>query len=167
MPSERLPEQSDARLDWTGIRPQVDPVTDAALFEGVVLRRVFAFIIDMAIISSIFLMMWAIVIFSLGLLSGVLLPIFPLIPIIYHTLLISGRRSSTVGMQFLGLEVRTVDGTAPGLLQAFAMTALFYLSITFTSFIVLVVALFNDRRRCAHDFLSGTIVVNAETRTGR
>ena len=167
MPSERLPEQSDARLDWTGIRPHADPVADAALFEGVLLRRVFAFIIDMAIVGSIFLMMWAIVIFSLGFLSGVLLPIAPLIPIAYHTLLIGGRRSSTVGMQFLGLEVRTLEGTPPGLLQAFAMTALFYLSITMTSFIILIVALFNDRRRCAHDFLSGTVVVNAETRTGR
>ncbi|MBL4720310.1 MAG: RDD family protein, partial [Alphaproteobacteria bacterium] len=136
MPSEQLPEQRDARLDWTGIRPHVDPVADPALFEGVLMRRVFAFMIDMAIVGSMFLMVWLIIIFSLGLLSGLLLPIAPLIPIVYHTLLISGRRSSTIGMQFLGLEVRTIDGGRPSLLQAFAMTALFYLSVTVTSYIV-------------------------------
>ena len=106
-------------------------------------------------------MMWMIIIFSLGLLSGVLLPFALLIPIAYHTLLISSRRSATIGMQFLGMEVRTLDGGRPGLIQAFAMTALFYLSVTMTNFLILIIAAFNDKNRCAHDFLSGTLVVNS------
>ncbi len=62
-------------------------------------------------------------------------------------------------MQTMGIEVRASDGQRPSLLQAFTMTALFYISIALTSMLILVVALFNDRRRCVHDILSGTIVV--------
>ena len=62
-------------------------------------------------------------------------------------------------MQVLGIEVRTLDGNRPSLLQAFAMTALFYVSITLTTLLILLIALFNDRRRCVHDILSGTVVV--------
>lgn len=138
-----------------------DAVSDEALLDGVLLRRSLAFLIDMAIVGAFFMMVWLVVIFSLGLLSGFLLPLVPLIPIAYHTLLIGGRRSATIGMQFLGVEVRALDGERPGLLQAFAMTALFYLSVTMTSFLVLIIAFFNDKHRCAHDFLSGTLVVNA------
>jgi uncharacterized RDD family membrane protein YckC len=63
-------------------------------------------------------------------------------------------------MQFMSIEVRTTAGQRPGLLQAFAMSALFYLSIAVTGMFILLVALFNDRRHCAHDYLSGTIVIN-------
>jgi uncharacterized RDD family membrane protein YckC len=65
-------------------------------------------------------------------------------------------------MQFMGIEVRSLNGARPNLLQAFAMTALFYLSVAVTTSLILLVALFNDRRRCAHDILSGTIVVLAD-----
>ena len=159
--SERHPERSTGKLEWTGVRLSFDAVSDEALLDGVLWRRSLAFLIDMTIVGALFTMLWMVIIFSLGLLAGPLLAIAPLIPVAYHTLLIGGRRSATVGMQFLGVEVRTLDGERPGLLQAFAMTALFYLSITLTSFLVLIVAFFNDRHRCAHDFLSGTLVVNA------
>ncbi len=157
----QLPEPSTGKLKWTGARLRFDTVSDGALFEGILWRRFLAFLIDMAIVGAFFLMMWIIIIFSLGLLSGVLLPFAPLIPIAYHTLLISGQRSATIGMQFLGVEVRTLDGDRPGLIQAFAITALFYSSVTMTSFLILIIAVFNDKNRCAHDFLSGTLVVNS------
>ena len=159
--SEQLPERSTGKLQWTGVRLSFDAVSDEALLDGVLWRRSLAFLIDMAIVGAFFTMVWIVVLFSLGLLSGVLLPLAPLIPIAYHTLLIGGRRSATIGMQFLGVEVRTLDGERPGLLQAFAMTALFYLSVTMTSFLVLIIAFFNDKHRRAHDFLSGTLGVNA------
>jgi uncharacterized RDD family membrane protein YckC len=54
-----------------------------------------------------------------------------------------------------------LDGDRPGLIQAFAITALFYSSVTMTSFLILIIAVFNDKNRCAHDFLSGTLVVNS------
>lgn len=154
-----LPNISDASLDWTHATREID---SSALLEGVTWRRVTAFCIDFAILSLVvaaaWATLWALTLVSFGLLSGFLfLP--ALIPVIYHSLMIGGRRSATCGMQIMGIEVRAVDGQRPSLLQAFAMTALFYVSIAFTTLLILVVALFNDRRRCVHDILSGTIVV--------
>ncbi len=153
-----LPELSDAPLSWS--RPELD-IDQDLLFEGVTWRRVIAFLIDLSILGVIFAALWAIVFLTLGLLSG-LLTLSPLIPVIYHTLMISSRRSATIGMQFMGIEVRNQSGKRPELLQAFAMTALFYLSVTVTSMLILIVALFNDKRRCAHDILSGTFVINSD-----
>ena len=65
---------------------------------------------------------------------------------------------AVMGVNRIG-KVRTLNGERPALLQAFAMSALFYVSIAFTTLLILLVALFNDRRRCVHDILSGTFVV--------
>ncbi len=153
-----LPERSDAALDWSRVGLNLD---EDALFEGVMWRRVTAFVIDLVVIGVILAALWVLVFLTLGLLYG-LLALTPLIPVAYHTFMIAGRRSATVGMQFMGIEVRTQSGGRPPLLQAFAMSALFYLSVTLTTMLILAVALFNDRRRCAHDILSGTFVVNTD-----
>ena len=154
-----LPDISDASLDWS---PSGREVSSDALLDGITWRRVTAFCIDFAIlaliVSAIWAALWALTLLTFGLLS-VLLFIPALIPVVYHSLMISGRRSATCGMQIMGIEVRATDGQRPSLLQAFAMTALFYVTITFTTLLILLVALFNDRRRCVHDILSGTIVV--------
>tara|TARA_A100001037_G_C14714881_1_gene442040 strand:+ start:346 stop:585 length:240 start_codon:yes stop_codon:yes gene_type:complete len=73
--------------------------------------------------------------------------------------MIGGSRSATCGMQVMGVEVRATDSAQPSLLQAFVMTALFYLSVTFLTPFILLTALFNDRSRCVHDILLGTTVI--------
>ncbi len=156
MSGKDLPELSNASLDWSRAGFDLDR---EALYEGVTWRRIIAFFIDVAIISVLLTALWAIVLLSWGLLSG-LLTLMPLVPVIYHTLLIASRRSATLGMQFMGIEVRSQSGERPAILQAFAMTALFYLSVSVTGTLILIIALFNDQRRCAHDILSGTSVVN-------
>lgn len=155
----KLPELSDAPLEYAGDGSDIDR---DSLFDGVMGRRIIAFLIDLSIIGVILAAIWGLVFVTLFLLSPVLLPIMPLVPVAYHTLMIGGRRSATIGMQFMGIEVRNQSGQRPGLLQAFAMSALFYLSVTATSMLILLVALFNDRRHCAHDYLSGTVVVNTD-----
>jgi len=154
-----LPETFDATLEWPGAALDLD---QEALFEGVTWRRIAAYLIDFAIIGVIFLGLWFIVMMTFGLLSGIVFPLMPLVPITYHSLMIAGRRSATLGMQFMGIEVRNLSGGLPALLQAFTMTALFYLTAAATSMLILIVALFNDRRRCVHDLLSGTLVINSD-----
>ncbi len=155
----KLPQLSDAALGYT--RDGFDIDRDN-LFDGVMGRRIFAFLIDLAIIGVILAAIWGLIFVTLFLLLPVLGPIMPLVPVAYHTVMIGGRRSATIGMQLLNIEVRTQSGQRPGLLQAFAMSALFYLSVTVTSMLILLVALFNDRRHCAHDYLSGTVVINTD-----
>lgn len=157
----KLPEMSDAKMEWRNTSvPGIDMYRDE-LFDGIVWRRVAAFMIDLCILLTILGAFWILVILSLGLLS-VFVPLLPLIPLTYHTLMIASPRSATLGMQFMGIEVRDHAGQRPSLLQSFAMTALFYFSIGITGWLILLVALFNDRRHCAHDYLSGTVVIKSD-----
>ena len=159
MNSKDLPQLSEAQLDWSRTGTEVD---HEGLLEGITWRRIVAFFIDLAVITLLMASVWVLVILSFGLFSG-LLALFPLVPIAYHTLMIASRRSATIGMQFMGIEIRSQDGRRPTLLQSFVMTALFYLSISVTGSLILIIALFNDKRRCAHDILSGTIAVNSHS----
>ena len=55
---------------------------------------------------------------------------------------------------------------APGYFVLGAMHAvLFWVSISFLSPLVLLVGLFNGRRRLLHDVILGTVVVNSSVRT--
>tara|TARA_Y100000588_G_scaffold336087_1_gene376672 strand:- start:79 stop:579 length:501 start_codon:yes stop_codon:yes gene_type:complete len=150
-----LPDVSDASLDWPREGREID---EDALFEGVTWRRVIAFCIDFAILGLIFTSLGFLVVLSFGLFAA-FWPLTPLLPVAYHTWMIAGRRSATCGMQVMGVEVRTMDGKRPSFLQAFVMTALFYLSVTTLTPFILLIALFSDRGRCVHDILSGTAVV--------
>lgn len=154
----KLPGLFDAPLEYDRDGLNIDR---DSLFHGVMGRRIAAFLIDLAIIGIIVAAIWGLIIVTVFLLSPVLTPILPLVPVAYHTLMIGGRRSATIGMRIMGIEVRNQSGQRPELLQAFAMTALFYLSIGVTGSLILLAALFNDRRHCLHDYLSGTVVINA------
>jgi len=76
----------------------------------------------------------------------------------YHTYFL-GSRGATPGMRFFDLEMWSLTGRQPEYVQAFLATVLFYVSVSLTAFLILVVALFNDRRRTLHDMLAGTIVL--------
>ena len=159
MSGKDLPQLSEAQLDWSRTSNDID---HEGLLKGITWRRIVAFFIDLAIIILLMASVWVLVILSFGLFSA-LLTLLPLVPIAYHTLMIAGRRSATIGMQFMGIEIHSQDGKRSTLLQSFAMTALFYLSISVTGSLILIIALFNDKRRCVHDILSGTIAVNAHS----
>ena len=103
-------------------------------------------------------LLWSLAIASLGLLSPLLL-ILAFIPVLYHTLSIGGPHSATPGMRLTGVEVRSWTGERPSYLQAFVQTVLFYVTVYPTWSLVLLIALFNERRRTLHDMLAGTLVV--------
>lgn len=141
-----------------------DPITYFELYRGVAWKRVIAYMIDAVVIA--FLMLFALLVFGvIGLLTfGALGPlfvvIFALIPFCYHMLLLSGPRHATVGMRVLGVEMRSVTNGYPDQIQAAVQTMLFYISVSLTGFLILIWALFDSRRRCLHDIVAGTYVVN-------
>jgi len=142
-----------------------DPAVHPELLDGVLWRRVAAFAVDAVILGIVFglvmLVLTALTVVSFGLLAFLfaLLPSFSVLVIAYHAWLIGGPASATLGMQFFDLEVRTWSGGKPGYIQAAAQSLLFYATIAATGSLILVVALLNARRRTAHDFLAGTVVV--------
>src|SRR3954454_5307552 len=113
-----------------------DPVTHAELFDGVLWRRTTAYLIDICVIGVILIAAWIafalFTVLSFGLLGPGLWFLFGLIPLAYHTLLVGGRHSATVGMRLLDLELRSWDGEPAMLLQALAHAVLFYLTISAT-----------------------------------
>ena len=140
-----------------------DPAAFPELYEGVLWRRVSAYLVDLLFIGVIAIGVWVVFavlwLLSFGLLGPVLWFLFGLVPLAYHTLLLSGRRSATFGMRCFDLELRSVTGERPRFLQALIQTALFYVTVAMTCSLILLVALFNRRRRALHDFLAGTVMV--------
>jgi uncharacterized RDD family membrane protein YckC len=148
-------------LTWTGVPP--DPLDRPELYDGLIWRRLLAYLFDCIVMGLLILAGWSGLVL-LGIMSfGLLLPLVPvlvaLIPAAYHAVQIGGRRHATLGMRLFGLEVKTWAGGEPDVWQGFLMAALFYATLAATCLLILLVALFNDRRRTVHDYLSGVVVV--------
>ncbi len=156
---ERLPDRSTPAFSWGRNSASLD-LSDVT-FDGIAWRRTAAFFFDMLILLAIFVSLWIVNIMFFGGLTALLTFLWPaLLFVVYDTVLIGGQGSSTIGMRLMGLKTITHEGGEPVYLQAFVLSVLFYLSITFTSGLILLVALFNNRGRCVHDMVTGIFVVN-------
>jgi uncharacterized RDD family membrane protein YckC len=137
----------------------------AGTFDGVIWARSLAFIADLVIVSVLILA--ATIVFAvLGILTfGLLWPgmaLSPLIALVYFTLTLGGPHSATPGMRWQGIELRTWDGRRPGYLQGALQTIVFYVTASLTVFL-LIVPFLNERRRCLHDYLCGTVVIRVRS----
>ena len=156
-----------------GVPPHAyDPYLQPELFRGVLTRRVFAFFIDLIVIAVpvilgyLFIAVFGLVTLGLGwALFWLAWPASVVWAIIYYGACIGGPYSATLGMRVMDLELRTWYG-APGYFVLGAMHAvLFWLSISILSPFVLLVGLFNGRRRLLHDIVLGTVVINNSVRS--
>ena len=146
-----------------GVPPHAfDPDLQPELFRGVLTRRVFAFLIDLVVLSVpvilgyIFIAVFGVITIGLG---------WMLFWIVYYGASIGGPHSATMGMRAMDLEVRTWYG-APGYFVLGACHAvLYWVSISFLTPLVLLVGLFTSRRRLLHDIILGTVVINSSVRT--
>jgi len=163
-----LPSTGRADAAWEDVPP--DAALRADLYEGLLLRRVMAHLVDWLFIAMAYALAYVfallIGLFTLGIAWPLVAGLLPLVPALYATLTVGAEAAATPGMRLMDVEIRAFDGTRPGYARAFLMAAFFYLSFILTSGIVLVVGLFNDRRRLVHDMLAGTIAVRA-SRTGK
>jgi uncharacterized RDD family membrane protein YckC len=149
-----------------------DPDVQPELFRGVATRRVFAFLIDCLVITVpivlgyIFIFVFGIVTIGLGwMLFWLAWPASVIWAIVYYGACIGGPHSATLGMRVMDLELRTWYG-APGYFVLGAMHAvLFYVSVSFLTPFVVLVGLFNGRRRLLHDIVLGTVVINNSVRS--
>jgi uncharacterized RDD family membrane protein YckC len=148
--------------------PRPDKLATPALYEGLLWRRPAAYLVDLVILGIIVAVLWVLFFFlgivTLGL-AWLLIPgalfSLPVVAIAYHALLVGGSRAATFGMRLADLEVRTVEGGRPSVLQAALQSLLFYATVPPTGSLILLVGLLNARWRLVHDFLSGTVVVRA------
>jgi uncharacterized RDD family membrane protein YckC len=167
---------SDAGGAWRndgGVPPHAfDPDSQPELFRGVLTRRVFAFLIDLVVLSVpvilgyIFIAVFGVITLGLGwMLFWLAWPATIVWAIVYYGASIGGPHSATMGMRAMDLEVRTWYG-APGYFVLGACHAvLFWVSISFLTPLVLLAGLLNSRRRLLHDIILGTVVINSSVRT--
>jgi uncharacterized RDD family membrane protein YckC len=154
------------------IKPHAyDPWLQPEYFEGVLARRMIAFMIDIAVImvpvvfAWVFVFFFGIVTFGLGwILFGLIPPGAAIWALIYCGVTMGGPASATIGMRTVDLEVRTWYGEPCYFLLGAVHALTFWVTISALTPLVLVVGLLNDRRRLLHDFLLGTVVINNERR---
>ena len=146
--------------------PDVYPLDAPGAYSGILIRRSLAFIADISIVVGLFLV-GGLLLLILGTLTlGILWPNFDILMFVlffaYFTATLGGRYSATPGMRWQEIEMRTWEGRRPGYIQVFLQTLAFYVSLVATP-LVLLVPLFNKRRRCLHDFICGTVMVRTRS----
>ncbi|MGA8974316.1 MAG: RDD family protein [Pseudolabrys sp.] len=154
------------------IKPHAyDPATQPELFEGVLARRVVAFIVDFVIISipvvlaAMFIFAFGIVTLGLGFALYWLLPSATVIwAIVYFGITLGGPASATLGMRVMDLEMRTWYGAPAYFVLGAVHAVAFWFTVSFFTPFVLLVAFFNERGRLLHDIILGTVIINNASR---
>src|SRR5215831_6020491 len=144
-----------------------DPAANPELFEGVLARRIVAFIIDVIIIAvplvaaAVFIFVFGLVTFGLGwLLYWLLSPISVIWALAYYGLTLGSPASATIGMRAMQIEMRTWYGAPAYFVLGAVHAVLFWISVTLLSPFIVLVGLFDTRRRLLHDMLLGTVLIN-------
>lgn len=140
-----------------------EPLLAPAALDGVLSRRVFAFVIDYLLIALL-VIPFGILVFLLGILTlglgwmlfGILVPAVALL-YIWNTL--GGPNQATVGMRMMGIRLMRFDGTRIDGLTAIVHSLLFWVSAAVLTPLILLATLFLDYKRTVHDLLLGTVVV--------
>jgi len=148
-----------------------DPVANPELFEGVLARRLVAFFIDLVVIAlpviaaAIFIFLFGIITLGLGwALFWLLSPASVVWALAYYGLTMGSAASATLGMRAVDLEIRTWYGAPAYFLLGAVHAVVYWVSVSMLTPFVLLVGLFNGRRRLLHDMAVGTVVVNNAAR---
>jgi uncharacterized RDD family membrane protein YckC len=150
-------------LDGEIINNRLD---DRRLYDGVLTRRVFAFVVDYIIIAVLCFPV-AIVVLLLGLLTlGLGWALFgvmgPAVALIYIWCTLGSSSQSTVGMRAMGIRLERLDGGRVDGTLAVLHSILFWVSVVPLTPLTLLVTLFTDRKRTLHDLVLGTVVARTD-----
>jgi uncharacterized RDD family membrane protein YckC len=142
-----------------------DPAVHPELYEGVRTRRIFAFVVDAAVVLFLMVVAFIVIgilgIFTLGL-AWLLIPaIWPVVAILYAVLTLGGPYSATPGMRFMGIEIRTLSGAPLEYGLALLHALGFWFSVSILTPLILLVALFTERKQLLHDLVLGTVAVRS------
>ena len=136
---------------------------DWRAYRGVLSRRVFAFVIDYAIVLLLCIPA-AVVVFFLGIITlglGFMLypALFVIVALLYFGMTLGGPSQATPGMRMMGIALARVDGRRMDFMTAMVHMVLFWVINSILTPLILLAGLFTDRSRLVHDMLLGTVVV--------
>jgi len=148
-----------------------DPVANPELFEGVLARRVVAFVIDVIIIAIplvvgwMFIFVFGLVTFGFGwALFWLMSPGSVIWALVYYGVTLGGPASATIGMRAMEIEMRTWYGAPVYFVLGAVHAVVFWISVSVLTPFILLVGFFNPRGRLLHDMLVGTVLINNATR---
>lgn len=141
------------------------PAEAPQFYEGVRLRRLFAFFVDCLVIAvlmgGVAILGVIVGLLSFGIGFAFIVPAFAVVGIVYRTTMVM-ERGATLGMLLMGIELRTATGGALTPLQAFthaaAFTAMSYLPPVILC--SLIWSLMNPKGLLLHDLFAGTAMIN-------
>ncbi|AAK86964.1 membrane protein [Agrobacterium tumefaciens] len=136
---------------------------DWRAYSGVLSRRIFAFLIDYAIVLLLCIPA-AVIVFFLGVitlgLGWFLFPaLFVIVAVLYFGVSLGGPSQATPGMRAMGIAMARMDGRRIDFLLATVHIVLFWVINSVLTPLILLAGLFTERSRLVHDFLLGTVIV--------
>lgn len=139
-----------------------DPKTSPELFEGLLTRRIMAYLVDIVIISIIslaFLLATFIVgVLTLGLAWLTLPVIVPLAVLLYYVFTLGSPTRATIGMRIFDIVLTPTSGPPLEGWKVLIHPVVFWLTI-WIFWPLLFVGLFTQRRQLLHDMITGTLMV--------
>ncbi|WP_299946616.1 RDD family protein [uncultured Ruegeria sp.] len=135
-----------------------DPDSQPEFYQSVATKRFFAWLFDIAFIS---LLCTVAVLLTFGLGFFILALIYAVISFIYRVVTISNG-SATLGMRFMGIELRDAFGARMDTGKAVAHTAGYFVSMAIPILQIISVVMMMTSARCQGltDALLGTVMIN-------
>ncbi|RIK88769.1 MAG: RDD family protein [Hyphomicrobiales bacterium] len=139
---------------------------DLRVYEGVLSRRIMAFIIDYMLVA-LMTIPFAILVFVLGIVTlglawALFSVLFPAVALTYVWNTLGGPNQATVGMRVMDIRLERLDGQRIDGLVAVVHTVLFWAGNVLLTPLILIATLFLERKRTVHDLLLGTVVTRAD-----
>lgn len=140
-----------------------DPTTAPELFEGILARRAFAYIIDVTIMGalvvlvSIFSGILGFLTFGLGWLA--LVVVIPLVILGYYAATLGSPSRATIGMRQMDLVLTPTRGAPLDGWRILIHPVVFWVTCWIAWPISLIIALFTPRREMVQDLIAGTLMV--------
>lgn len=139
---------------------------DPRALEGVLTRRVLAFVIDYLMIGLL-VAVAAVLVFFLGILTlgaGWLLHaiLVPAVAIVYVWNTLGGPEQATIGMRVMNIRLWRLDGSRIDGMTAVVHSVMFWAFNAVLTPLILLATLFLDYRRTVHDLLLGTIITRTD-----
>lgn len=134
-------------------------------FDGVLTRRVLAFVVDYLLIAVLLVPAWVILFFFSILTLGLGFMLYPvsffIVAGLYFALTLSSERQATPGMQVMDLTMERDDGRPIDFSIAVVHVIAFWVINSLLTPFLLLAGLFTSRKRLIHDMLLGTCVMRA------
>lgn len=139
---------------------------DLRVYEGVLSRRIMAFIIDYMLVA-LMMIPAAILVFLLGIATlglgwTLFYILFPAVALTYVWITLGGVKQATLGMRAMNIRLERIDGEKIDGLVAVVHTVLFWAGNVLLTPLILLATLFLSRKRTVHDLLLGTVVVRSD-----